>query len=295
MKKLKGYIVIGALHLLALLPWCLIQKVGTVCGWLIWIFPTRAREVARINLAHSFPDLSPDEVDELARKNMIVTAKTFAENICVWLWPTQKTLSRIKEVEGLEILQKALAEEKGVIGVTFHLGNWEAINQFFSSQCDPLIFYRPIKWKELENLLHKHRTKVGNRAVPSTKEGVLSIIKEVRKGGVVGIPADPEPARTAGLFVPFFGTTALTSKFIPSMAAGGKATVIFTCAIRLDDCSGYKIIFEEAPEDIYSNDMTVAIHAMGQVIEDWIKRWPLQYMWCIKRFKNRPDGEEEWY
>lgn len=54
------------------------------------------------------------------------------------------------------------------------------------------------------------------------------MIKEVRRGGQVGIPADPEPAESAGVFVPFLGTQALTSKFVPNMLAGGKA-VGYSC------------------------------------------------------------------
>ena len=60
------------------------------------------------------------------------------------------------------------------------------------------------------------------------------MIKEVRRGGAVGIPADPEPSEGSGLFVPFFATQALTSKFVPGMLAGGKAVGVFftRCAWR---------------------------------------------------------------
>jgi lauroyl/myristoyl acyltransferase len=109
-----------------------------------------------------------------------------------------------------------------VVGITSHLGNWEVLNHFYCSQCKPIIFYRPPKLKAVDDLLRKQRVQLGNRVAPSTKEGILSVIKEVRKGGQVGIPADPEPAESAGIFVPFFATQALTSKFVPNMLAGGK-------------------------------------------------------------------------
>jgi len=26
-----------------------------------------------------------------------------------------------------------------------------------------------------------------------------------------------------------------------------------------------------------------------------VRRWPSQYMWSMKRFKKRPEGEKRWY
>jgi hypothetical protein len=50
----------------------------------------------------------------------------------------------------------------------------------------------------VDDLLREQRVQMGNRVAPSTKEGILSVIKEVRRGGRWGFPADPEPAESAG-------------------------------------------------------------------------------------------------
>ncbi|MBP8203009.1 MAG: lipid A biosynthesis lauroyl acyltransferase, partial [Pseudomonas sp.] len=135
----------------------------------------------------------------------------------------------------------------------------------------------------------------GNRVAPSTKEGILSVIKEVRKGGAVGIPADPEPSLSSGVFVPFLGTEALTSKFVAGMLSGGKARGVFLHALRLPDGSGFKVILEAAPEEMYSTDTATAVAAMSTVIARYVRAYPSQYMWTMKRFKKRPAGEGKWY
>ena len=211
------------------------------------------------------------------------------------MWPAHKSLARVREVEGLEVLEAALASGKGVVGITSHLGNWEVLNHFYCSQCKPIIFYRPPKLKAVDDLLREQRVQLGNRVAPSTKEGILSVIKEVRKGGAVGIPADPEPSLSSGMFVPFCGTLALTSKFVPGMLAGGKAVGVFLHALRLEDGSGYKVILEAAPEGMYSDDTYTAVAAMSGVVEKYVRAYPSQYMWSMKRFKKRPEGEERWY
>ena len=287
--------MVGFLRLFALLPWRAVQVVGAAIGWLMWKLPNGSREVVRINLAKCFPELSAAEREHLVGQTLRDIGKTLTESACAWIWPVERTLGLVREVEGLEVLQAALASGKGVVGVASHLGNWEVLNHYFCSQCKPVIFYRPPKLQALDELLQKQRAQLGNRVAPSTKEGILSVIKEVRRGGVVGIPADPEPSRSSGVFVPFCGIQALTSKFVPGMLAGGKAVGLFLNAVRLPDNSGFKVIFEAVPEDMYSEDPQLSAAAMCRTLERYVRAYPSQYLWSMKRFKKRPDGEKKWY
>jgi KDO2-lipid IV(A) lauroyltransferase len=293
--KLKGALVVGFLRLFALLPWRAVQGSGRFIGWLMWKLPNRSREVARINLSKCFPELDAAEHERLLGQSLQQIGMAFTESACAWIWPADKTLRLVREVEGLEVLEQALASGKGVVGITSHLGNWEVLNHFYCAQCKPIIFYRPPKLKAVDDLLQRQRVQLGNKVAPSTREGIISVIKEVRKGGAVGIPADPEPSEGAGVFVPFLGTQALTSKFVPGMLTGGKAVGVFLHALRLDDGSGYKVILEAAPPAMYDEDVEVAVAAMSGVIERYVRTWPSQYMWTMKRFKKRPAGEKRWY
>lgn len=295
MDKLKGALVVGFLRLFALLPWRAVQAVGAAIGWLMWKLPNRSREVTRINLAKCFPELSPAELDQCVGQSLMDIGRTLTESACAWIWPAEKSIGLVREVEGLEVLHEALASGKGVVGITSHLGNWEVLNHFYCAQCKPIIFYRPPKLKAVDELLQKQRVQLGNRVAPSTKEGILSVIKEVRRGGAVGIPADPEPSLSAGVFVPFLGTLALTSKFVPGMLAGGKARGVFLHALRLPDGSGFKVILEAAPEGMYSDNVEEGVAAMSAVVERYVRTYPTQYMWSMKRFKKRPEGEVRWY
>ncbi len=295
MDKFKGALVVGFLRLFALLPWRAVQGVGGAIGWLMWKLPNRSREVARINLAKCFPELPAAEHEALLGRSLQQIGKAFTESACAWIWPADKTLRLVRQVEGLEVLEQALASGKGVVGITSHLGNWEVLNHFYCAQCKPIIFYRPPKLKAVDDLLQRQRVQMGNKVAPSTREGIISVIKEVRRGGAVGIPADPEPSEGAGVFVPFLGTQALTSKFVPGMLTGGKAIGVFLHALRLEDGSGYKVIIEAAPSAMYDEDVEVAVAAMSDVIGRYVRTWPSQYMWTMKRFKKRPAGERRWY
>lgn len=298
MHALKGFLAVAVLRGIAVLPWPLVQGLGSLIGRLMWLLPNNSKKVALINLTHCFPELSEAEIQQLAKKNLINIAKTFTESACAWIWPAEKSLRLVKEVEGLELLQQAKAEGKAVVGITSHLGNWEVLNHFYCQHGNnPITFYRPPKLKALDELLKQKRTQMGNRVAPSTSEGIISVIKEVRKGGSVGIPADPEPALKSGVFVPFLAVQALTSKFVSGMVAGkeDKVAAIFLHAIRLEDGSGFKVILQAAPPELYSSDTETSVAALSQTIADYVRRWPEQYMWTMKRFRRRPGLEKRWY
>lgn len=295
MEKLKGLLAVGTLRAIAMLPWGGVQKLGRLLGWLMYRLPNRSTEVARINLTHCFPEQTKAEREQLLQENLKNIGQSFTESACAWIWPPAKTMQRIKEVEGLEILQQARAEGKAIVGITSHLGNWEVLNHWYCRKCSPIIFYRPPKQKAVDELLQRQRTQLGNKVAASTREGIISVMREVRKGGAVGIPADPEPALKSGMFVPFLGVQALTSKFVPGLLKGHAAQGIFLHCIRLPDNNGFKVIVEKAPEALYSDDEQEAVTALSATIESYVRRWPSQYMWSMKRFKKRPAGEKKWY
>ncbi|MBD9483319.1 lysophospholipid acyltransferase [Pseudomonas sp. PDM14] len=295
MEKLKGALVVGLLRLFALLPWRAVQAIGALIGWLNWKLPTRSREVVRINLRHCFPHMDEATRERLVGESLRDIGKTFTESACAWIWPSQKAFTLIRHVEGMEVLQQALDTGKGVVLITSHLGNWELLLQYVSSLCKPVILYRPLKLKAVDDMLVKQRVRLGNSVAPSTKEGILGLIKTVRRGGVAGIAADPEPSLSSGVFVPFLGVPALTSKFVPSLVNGHKATGVFMHALRLDDGSGYRLVFEAPAEALYGDDVEAAVAALNAGIEKQVRAAPSQYMWTMKRFKKRPPGEEKWY
>jgi KDO2-lipid IV(A) lauroyltransferase len=294
-ERLKGALIIGFLRLFALLPWRMVQGLGAAIGWLSYKLPNRSREVTRINLSRCFPELDEQQLEQLLRRSLISIGMTLTESACAWIWPAQKTLSLVREVEGLEHLQRALESGKGLVTLSSHLGNWEVLLHYLGLHCKAAILYRPIKMKAVDELLQKQRVQMGNEVVPSTPAGILSLIKKVRRGGVAGIAVDPEPALANGVFVPFCGVPALTSKFATSLLKGHKAVGVFLHAVRLPDGSGYRVIVEPAPEAMYAEDDEQAVAAMVQVLERQVRANPEQYMWNMKRFKRRPPGEAKWY
>lgn len=82
---------------------------------------------------------------------------------------------------------------------------------------------------------------------------------------------------------------------MPSLVNRRKALGVFIHALRLEDGSGYRVIFEAPPEELYGDDVEASAAAINAGIEKQVRNAPSQYMWNMKRFKKRPPGEEKWY
>lgn len=114
--------------------------------------PNRSRDVVRINLSKCFPEMDPAERERLVGQSLKDIGKSLTESACAWIWPAQRSIDLVREVEGLDVLKDALASGKGVVGITSHLGNWEVLNHFYCNQCKPIIFYRPPKLKAVDGV-----------------------------------------------------------------------------------------------------------------------------------------------
>jgi len=97
------------------------------------------------------------------------------------------------------------------------------------------------------------------------------------------------------LFVPFFGQLCYTMTLLPKLAKKTNAIVLYTYAQRLDDSSGFKLIFRESSEDLAKLDLEPATTQMNLDVEKLIRETPHQYQWTYKRFKRRPEGEQSLY
>lgn len=292
MKNLVVYFGIGLIRLVSFLPLSGAHALGAMMGKLMW-FTDNAR-VAKINLRICYPDLSDAEIDVLARESLIALGKTFAEMGMSWMWPIPKVQKLITKVEGLEHLEKALADKNGIILIAPHLGNWEVLNHFFRQYLFMTVMYKPAKIPALDNFIFSTRKRVDVGLVPADRGGVESLYKLLDDKGVIAVLPDQEPGLKSGVFAPFFGQAALTGKLIGELANNTQAALICCYAKRLEDGT-YGVVIKPANSDIRNADEVAAATALNQSIEECINDCPEQYQWNYKRFRRQPEGRSNFY
>jgi len=282
------------LRLMVRLPLPLLHGIGAVLGWLSWLVPNPNNSVTRRNLELCFPTLTPAARRTLARRTLIETGKALLETPLLWLAPGERVLELVREVRGLELVERGLAAGRGVIVVSPHLGNWELCGLYLA-RYGITSLYRPPRKQALESLIRIARERLGATLVPTDARGVRALYQALARGGMIGILPDQDPRDEAGAFAPFFGVPAKTMTLLPRLAQKSGAPVLFTFAERLPRGRGFRLHFLPAPAGIHSADIATAVRALNQGVEQCVRMAPEQYQWAYKRFRTRPEGEAPLY
>ncbi len=273
--------------LLAHLPSAVGLAAGRRLGDVLWWALPRRRAVALDNLRRSFgAEWTPAEIRRLGRRSFQHLGMNLAEGCRYFLRPTEVMLSRVR-MEGREHLQAAAARGGGVLILTAHFGNWELLAAAHGLSGLPLsIVTRPLDHPLLDDLADRFRRRSGAELI-AKRQAVREVLTALRRQRVVGILLDQNATRAEGVFVPFFGSPASTSKGLALLALRTGAPVLPVFLRREPD--GRHCIEVGAalapPED---GLVTTYTATFNRVIEAAIRRAPEQWLWMHDRWRTRP-------
>lgn len=249
-----------------------------------------AVHVTRRNLSLCFPDMNEAERESVVKQSLIDTTKTGCELGLAWIAPVEKARSTIRKVTGIELVEQARAQGRGVIVLAPHIGNWEIGGLLLSTYGPTTYLYKPPTLKGFEEIMIRVRTRAGAALAPTNRKGVAALVKALERGEIVGILPDQEPKAEGGVFAPFFGHQALTMTLVPKIAARTKALVLTMMTRRMENSMGFELIFAPAVAGVDDEDVLVAATAMNQSVENCIVQAVSQYHWEYRRFKRQPDN-----
>jgi len=248
------------------------------------------QQTTQQNLQLCFPELSSEELALMVRQSIQNTTQTVFEMGMCWLWPMEKILDLIVEVDGKDELNEARAEGKGVIVLAPHLGNWEILGHYLAEQNQSTFLYQPPKIKYFDKMIKSARGRGKALLASTNRQGIASLLKALKKGEQVGILPDQEPSLEGGEFAPFFGEPALTMTLIAGLTSRTGARVVSGFAERLPKGGGFKLQFRHADPLMYDSDTKKSVEGLNRTVEECVKQSVVQYQWEYKRFKHRPDG-----
>jgi KDO2-lipid IV(A) lauroyltransferase len=307
-ERLEYALVWPWITLLGLLPRPISRAIGVTIGLAVYYLHPRLRAVGLRNLALAFPSMPLAERRRIVRGEFISLGRQLAE-FCLFPRYTRENVCNIVVYEGLENYTRAMARGKGVLFLTAHLGAWELSAFTHSLQGHPLwIVMRPLDNPFLNRLVERYRTMHGNRTV-GKDDFVRGLLAAMRAGEAVGILMDTNMTPPQGVFVDFFGVPACTASGLARIALRTDAAVVPGFTIWDEKSQKYILRFDPALDLIRTaadpslGDRTQADQAdivantalFTRVIEDYIRRYPDQWLWGHRRWKTRPEGEPPLY
>jgi len=265
------------------------------CGF--WI-ARRQRLAGLRNLALAFPEKSERERVEILRGcfrnlgRLLVEFSHFHEL-------NKNNIQKHVVVDGFDSYDEAVRRGRGVIYLTGHLGAWELGSFSQSIFGYPLKFVvRPIANPRVEELISGYRQLGGNRPI-HRKSAAREILQALRQNEAVGILFDQNTTRDEGVFAEFFGIPAATTPAIATFALRTGAAVLPAFLIWDEQLRKHRLTFGEALELVETGDRSRDIlentRRFNRVLECWVRKYPDQWLWIHRRWKTRPDGEDNLY
>ena len=290
---MKQQLALASLRLFSLLPLGIARLFGRLLGAIMVRLSTQPYRIAKLNIALCLPELSEQEVADLAAQRMSHFGQALFETPGLWRRSSAWLQTKILGIEGEDCLREALDNDRGTIILIPHQGNWEVLGLWLAQQAQMTSLFQPPKLPLVGKWIKQARQRTGADLVPTNVRGVAALLKALQRGEMTAILPDQQPPAAGGEFAPLFGSQALTMTLPHNLLKRSSAQIIFACALR--EQGGWRLHFFQPQQAIYSSDVAMSLSAMNKDIEAVANLAPDQYQWEYKRFRARPDGRPNIY
>jgi KDO2-lipid IV(A) lauroyltransferase len=247
------------------------------------------RKTIAENLAHAFGELSDAERQRLAWR-MWEHLFLFAAEVAHTPRRVHETNWRsFVEVTGGELLVRLLLEDRALIMVSAHFGNFELcgyVMALFGYQTHAVA--RTLDNPYLDEWINRFRGSTGQKIL-SKRGDYERIVDLLAAGGIIGFLAD-QYAGTKGCWVQFFGRPASAHKAIALFSLHNDAPVVVGACRRVGGPLEYRMELTAMADPRH---VTAEVSGMRELtqwytseLEKIVRRAPEQYWWLHRRWKD---------
>lgn len=259
-------------------------------GTFIYFLPFKRKFTSLNNMKIAFGDEYSERELKKFLKDFIVEFSLITLHIA-HIISRRLPLQPWAKAEGLEHLENALIKGNGVIALSGHFSNFIIMIAWLAEKGYPVaVLYKEGKYLP-KNFLYDLILSYKIHPIPfrSDKEVPGEIIRALNKGMIVFILSDQS---RPGVYAHFFGQLAQCQKgaYVISKRKGSPIIPVFI--VREEE--KYKITFyPELKWDNNGSDRTLSDEQIIPLVEKYhshleslIRKYPAQYYWFHRRFKN---------
>lgn len=278
------------LYTISWFPYRLQLFMGKMLGRLLFKIGGSRRKVAAKNIELCFPGMPQQERDAMLYRNFENTGIALFETGMGWWWPDWRVKRKCKVV-GLEHIEEAQKEGKGILLLAMHYLSAEINCRGIGTGHPMVVFYRPHNNELMEFFQYRGRNR-SNKYMLGKKD-VKGLLKALKDGEACVYLPDQDYGRNRSLFVPFFAveeTASTTGTLIFARSKNAQSHMLIPT--RNEDGSGYTLEITPKLEGFPTNDDVADVTRVNQELEKAIMQKPDQYMWLHRRFKTRPNEDD---
>jgi len=297
-ERVEYWLVLAVARTLGWMPRRVARLLVRVLTWSCYLGLGRLRRVGERNLELALPQLPINARKKILRHVFRNLGWQLVEFCRLRRYTPGNTRDLIR-TEGLEHYLAAKAKGRGVLVLTGHLGGWELSSFYHSLMGHPMgMVIRRLDNRLLDEYVNSIRCLHGNKVLHKD-DFARGLLHAMHSGEAVGILMDTNMTPPQGVFVRFFGIPACTASGLARIALKTGAAVLPGFLLWEEVERKYVLHFGPELDFVKSGDNEADILAATQqcndVLESWIRRYPVQWLWIHRRWKTRPAGEAALY
>ena len=282
----------GLRALVLCLPYGLAQWLGAVLGqlgyWALW----SCRRLTLQHLAEALGgDTTPRQRRRIARRLFRHLGMNFVEWLSLPKLDARNIRRHVDAPGAVERVRAALAQGRGVIMLSAHLGNWELLADYFglTGEFRGGVVARRLRYPEYEAFLTQARRVKGVETF-DRDASFRDLLRRLRDNQCIGILPDQDVDSVDGVFVDFFGRPAYTPVGPVALALAGGAVLLPSYIVR--EGRRHRIIIDEPMELVRTGDrqrdLIENTQRWSRITESHIRQYPDQWVWMHRRWKTAP-------
>jgi len=294
MKRLGQALValaLGAFGLVArALPYGAALACGRAAGRAALAFGIR-RAVVLENLARAYPEWNEGQVRDTTRRTYEIWGQVLVDLLrAPDLGAAGARQAVFASIEGMESVEGAAADGRGVILLSAHFGVFELIGAAVAARGHAVDFLvQPQSNPWVDRWLERARQRLGVGVIRRGAE-TREVLRALHANRCVALAADQD-ARGRGVFVEFLGRPASTPIGPAALSLRTGAPIVMGFVVRGADGRHQAYIeppIRTQPTGDRDQDVLDLTRRHVGVLERWVRQYPEHWYWFHRRWKTVP-------
>jgi KDO2-lipid IV(A) lauroyltransferase len=271
------------------------DKTASFFGRVTQFIGRRLREdrIGRENLKAAFPEKSPEEIEKILAgvwDNLGRIGAEFAHLDHIWDYDAEhpEKPSRVEFSPRTKELFDGLRDDgKPALFFACHLGNWELpALAAVAHGLDAAILFRRPNIESADRAIEKIRAVKMGTLIPAGRDAPLRLAQALQNGQHVAMLVDQY--LTNGVEVTFFGRKTTANPMLARLRRQVDCPIHGTRIIRLPN-NRFRAELSEEVKPVFDAsgqiDVQGTMQAITNVVEDWVREYPEQWLWLHRRWR----------
>ncbi len=269
--------------------------IARILGRIYYFFDAKHRSISYHNLRLALSaDFKPVQLKKILKNYYLNIFQNFVE---VLYMPKIDSgyIEKYIKIEGANYLRQAAQQKKGFIVTSGHFGNWEIPNiickYLFPDRSYFVLAKEQPGMGKLGQLLNQYRQMRGVNIISTKIDGLRQAVEGLRNGAILGMVIDQGIGKS-DVYADFFNHRVRSPVGAIKLGLEFDVPVFLTYIRRIKGPNLSLTILpairvEKDPN--LANNIQAGVQELNNRLEDFIRKFPQDYLWQFKRFKSRLD------